>query len=323
MHGRYRRTKRLLFYAAVRTCQAVVRLLPRRAALALFSEVGAIVHKIDRPAVRRSEAHLRLALPECQDGRFREDLVRAMFRAHGKNLVDLLRLGHVSPAEIQKIVILRGFENLEKAYAQGNGVLAVSAHLGNWEILGAAIATRGIPLHVVTRTLFDERSDALLNRWRRRMGLTPHGRENGLMGVARALRHGHVVGVLLDQDTAGPGVWADFFGQKARTPSTPFLLARRLGASICPMTISMNQATGLHEAVIHPAIPAVPGLKAEELLERDLLAWHGILEEEIRRHPEQWVWFHRRWRSAPRPLPVASAGPAGAVRTSRPLRFSR
>jgi KDO2-lipid IV(A) lauroyltransferase len=119
------------------------------------------------------------------------------------------------------------------------------------------------------------------------------------------------VGVLLDQDTGGPAAFAEFFGQPARTPTTPFLIARKWGAEIVPMLIRLEDDR-THRAVVHPALPCprkavdhspLPSereAEAEGFVLQDVRAWHRILEREIAARPAQWVWFHRRWKSRPR-----------------------
>jgi KDO2-lipid IV(A) lauroyltransferase len=297
VRGRFRKTKRLLFHAAVRGLQLLATVLPRRAAMQVFSGIGAAVRRVDRPAVLRSLRHLELARVGG-DARGRADIVDAMFRATGRNLVDLLRLPRTDPRELAAIVRFEGLHHLDAALDRGRGVVALSAHLGNWELLGAALTARGVPVTVVAQPLFDARSDRLLNRWRRDAGLRVVPRERGLLPVVRALRAGGVVGTLVDQDTGGPSLFADFFGTTARTPRAPFRLARKTGAALVPMWIHLD-GDGVHRVEVRPPIEAVPAADPEAALQEDARRWHAILEQAIRRHPEQWVWHHRRWKTRP------------------------
>ncbi len=328
MRGRHRRAKRILFYAAVRVCFALANALPRGAALTVFGAIGGLVRRVDRPAVGRARAHLALAKGGSLDEAARESVVRGMFRDLARNLVDLLRLPRRTPAEVRALVAFEGEEHLARALARGKGVLAVSAHLGNWELLGAALAGRGVRVHVLAQRLFDARSDRLLAAWRRGAGLVVHSREGGLLSAARALRAGELVGALVDQDTAGPAVEVDFFGQPARTPTSLFLLARRLGAEIVPLTIRLEGAE--HRARIHPAIPRSVLADEAARTRQDLLAWHSILERAIDESPTQWVWFHRRWKSSPSPAAARAARAAapapresGLLPSSRRVAISR
>lgn len=297
MRGRFRRTKRVLFHLAVRGLQGLARGLPRAVALRVFAAIAGLVHAVDRPAVRRSLRHLEIAFgpPASPDAHRR--LVRAMFTHTARNLVDVLRPFPAEPERATALVRFEGLEHLEAARRGGRGVIALSAHLGNWEVLGAALAARGVPVDVVAQKVFEKGSDRMLNAWRRAAGITVHRRGTGLSGVQRALGKGHVVGMLVDQDTPGPSVFATFFGRLARTPRSPFVLARRTGAALVPMWIRMDDS-GVHVARVEPEIPRSEG-RGEAALVADAEAWHRRLEAAIRTCPEQWVWHHRRWRSRP------------------------
>lgn len=298
MRGRFRKTKRFLFHLAVRGLQGLARGLPRALALRVLAAVADVVHVVDRPAIRRSLAHLEIAFGASAPGGGHRRIVREMFRATGRNLVDVLRPFPTESAARENLVRFEGWEHLEAARRGGRGVVALSAHLGNWEVLGAALAGRGVPVDVVAQKVFSRGADRILNDWRLRAGVVVHRRGEGLGGVIRALRSGHVVGVLVDQDTPGPSLFADFFGRSARTPRSPFVLARRTGAALLPMWIRM-EADGRHVATLGPEIPldAAPG---EAGLVAAAESWHRILEAAIRRFPAQWVWHHRRWRTRPR-----------------------
>jgi KDO2-lipid IV(A) lauroyltransferase len=195
-------------------------------------------------------------------------------------------------------VRFEGLTHLDAALRSGRGVVALSAHLGNWEVLGAALAASGYPVSVVAREVFDPRTDRVLNGWRERAGVRVHPRARGLFGAVRDLREGRIVGTLVDQDTGGPSVFADFFGRAARTPSAPFVLARRTGASLVPMWIHMRE-DGVHVVEVRPAIPRSASVAGDAALLADVAAWHRQLEGAIRAYPEQWVWHHRRWKTRP------------------------
>lgn len=301
MRGRFRKTKRLFFFGAVRGLQAVVASLPRGTSLRLLAGIAGIVHWIDRPAIRRSLAHLEIAFGDELTSARRRQITRDMFRATGRNLTDLLRRPRHDG--YPELVTFEGLEHLEEAVARGRGVVALGAHLGNWEVLGAALAGRGFPIHVVAQEIFDSRSHRLLNDWRRATGIRVHPKRGGLMAAARALRSGAVLGTLVDQDTGGPSVFVEFFGRLARTPRSPFALARRTGAALVPMWVRLDPH-GIHRVTIEPALPEGPGVDREADLLADVRAWHRVLEAAIRTAPEQWVWHHRRWKSTPATEPI-------------------
>ena len=323
MRGRLRREKRLLFYAAVRVLRFLAAGLPRGIGLALFARIGDVVRLVDRPAVRRSLAHLDIAFgPRLTPAR-RHEIVRRSFRETGRNVLDLLRASRRGPAALEDLVEVVGVRHLDEALAGGRGVIALSGHLGNWELMGAALAARGYPVHVVARELFDSRSHRILNDWRRRCGITVLDRRRGLLPVLQALRDGALVGTLVDQDTAGPSVFAPFFGRPARTSRAPFVLARRVGAPLLPMWIG-RAPDGRHRVEIRPPLLPSRHPDPEVALREDATRWNALLEEAIEGRPSEWVWHHRRWKSrppaesragieprvAPGPIPLQSPFPA-------------
>jgi KDO2-lipid IV(A) lauroyltransferase len=292
MRGRFRTTKRFLVYGAVRVLQVLATILPRPLALRTFAAIGNVVWHVDRPAVRRSRANLERAFGRRLSRSDRERVIRSMFQTTGRNLVDLLRLSPFDASQLESLVEFEGLEHLDRPIREGRGVVALSAHLGNWEVLGAALSARGYPLHVVAAKLFDRRSDRLLNAWRGAHGVHVHHRTGGLAPLLGVLRAGGIVGTLADQDVPGRARWVDFFGSPARTPVAPFVLARRTGAALVPIWIRLG-SDGRHHVRVLPEI--LPSSSLSDLLSQ----WHAVLETAIRAHPEQWVWYHRRWKSPP------------------------
>jgi KDO2-lipid IV(A) lauroyltransferase len=282
----------------VRGLQLWARALPRSWALATFAALGHVVRLVDRPAARRTRNHLEIAFAAEKKPAERARLERGMFREMFRNLVDLLRPFPTDSRRVEALVRFEGLAHLDAALRAGRGVVALSAHLGNWEVLGAALAARGYPISVVAREVFDTRSDRVLNDWRARAGVRVHPRTRGLFGVVRDLRAGRIVGTLVDQDTGGPSVFVDFFGRAARTPSAPFVLARRTGACLVPMWVHM-EPDGRHVVEIRSAIARSRLDLGEAAILADVAAWHRELEAAIRAHPEQWVWHHRRWKTRP------------------------
>jgi KDO2-lipid IV(A) lauroyltransferase len=289
--------KRALLYPFVCACETLATALPRRAALSVFAAIADLAGRLDPRAEPRVLQNLEIAWGPSLSEAERRRIFRESFRDFGRNLVDFLRLPRLRSTEILQLVEFEGLQHLDEALAKGRGVLAVSAHFGNWEFLGAALSARGYRIHVLAREARDSRVDERLQSVRERAGLVVHVGHGGLLGIMRALRQGEIVGVLLDQDTEGAFAFADFFGRPARTPTTPFKIARRLGAEIVPMLIHLDGDLR-HRVRIHPALECSQDGDAQMSL--DLEAWHRILEEAICARPTQWVWFHRRWKTRPR-----------------------
>lgn len=311
------RSMGMLFYPFVRACEVLAIALPRPAAIAVFAALGDVACMIDRRARKRIVEHLEIAWGDRLTPAHRRAVRRRMFQDFGRNLVDFLRLPSTAKSDLRRLVQFEGLEHLDEALAKGKGVLAVSAHFGNWELLGAALVARGYELHVLAREVFDERLRQRLQSLRERAGVIVHVGQGGLVGIVRALKRGKIVGVLLDQDTGGPAVFCEFFGRPARTPTTPFGLARSLGAEIVPMLIHLEQDL-THGVRIHRALENFG--ESQEGIVQNLRDWHRILELEIAACPSQWVWFHQRWKRRPEP---AEAGHFLAATPSNEMLITR
>jgi KDO2-lipid IV(A) lauroyltransferase len=211
-------------------------------------------------------------------------------------------------------------EVLRGAVAKGKGVVFVTGHIGNWELMARVVAKVGAPVSAVAKRGGDARLMGLIEQWRADGGVTTLWREDPSTARAllRVFKEGRVLGLLVDQDTRVQGVWVPFFGRPAYTPRAPADLALRTGAPILVGTshrIGERPGDGLlFEVTEVPYDPAPADREAEVL--RITAACQAIMEEAIRRHPADWVWMHERWKTqpeeaAPAPAVAAPASPVG------------
>jgi len=186
------------------------------------------------------------------------------------------------------------------ALEEGRGVMLVTAHCGNWELLNARLPVAGVPLISVVRELDNSRVDRLVTTSRTRFGteIFPRGPTAG-RNIARALAKNKVCGLLIDQDIRDvPGVFVPFFGRPAWTPSGAAMLAIRRGCPVVPAFIH-RRPDGTHLAEIHPPLAMPDGGTLEDRIQELTAAATTAIELQIRAYPEQWVWMHRRWRRQP------------------------
>lgn len=290
-----KRLRNVAVYHAVRTFIALMNVLPRRRALSVSGWMGGLAYLSARNARRRTLSNLTLAYGGEKSRRQIRQLGRSVFRELGRNVVDVARLPGLTAENVDALVRTEGLSYLESAYGEGRGVVAVSAHLGNFELMGTFLALKGFTVTVVAAPLYDPRLDALLLKNRVRGGLHVVGRDRATSAVLRALRKGHVVGLLVDQDTRGAGITVPFFGRPARTPTGPAVLADRVGAPIVPMAIH-RLADDTHLLTVRP--PIRPAGRAPEDVETTTSAYTAELERFIRKAPAQWVWMHDRWKAS-------------------------
>lgn len=315
MSDRLRRTRDDLGYLALRSLFACARALPPGLVRVIGGAVGLAALACSRKDRRRAAEHLALAFPESSP-RWRSAMRRAAARHLGQLLGEVAWLWSVSPQQLLARTELSGLDRL-RPIAGTPGAVLITAHCGNWEWMNLALGASGIPMTVAARELFDPRLERVTEHLRGRFGgqTVVRGPEAGGR-LLRALRRGRVAGFLIDQDIDAPGVFVEFFGQPAWTPVGPALLALKARSPV--LTGFACRRPG-HRMSVHIDEPltAPEGLALE-----DRAAWFTShlttrIEAQIRAHPDQWVWMHRRWRRSPQPGdPVWKAAEAEIVRTA-------
>lgn len=292
------RIKNNLIYITLKGLKFSVRWLPYRIALFLGGLLGACFYAWVPREREKARQNLGLAFPDMS-GPEKSVLTRRIFISIGRNALEFMKMNSYTTEQIISLVEgVEGREHMENAHNQGQGVICLTAHLGNWEILPIFTNQQGWPSAVVAQRLYDTRLDEMLNRFREERGVVVIKRGNITRGIIRCLRSNMLLGVLNDQDTDVDARWAPFFGRPAKTPVGILRLARKTGARIVPVFIA-RQASGRNRIYLEPAI-VLPktGDEENDLLEGARLCNQQI-EKYVRRFPEQWVWFHSRWKSRP------------------------
>ncbi len=193
-----------------------------------------------------------------------------------------------------------GWDAVERARAEGRGLVTLTGHLGSWDLFSGYANYRGMPLHAIGREVRGAISQRLVQRLRDQSGVTMLWR-TGLSGgreIARLLTSGATIAALIDQDTTVRSEWVPFLGHPAKTPATLVEIALRTRASI--ISAFLVRTGPLSYRV---DIRAIDGRKSVQAILRE---YHVHLESLIRKYPEQWVWIHKRWRSPVEAAPLSS-----------------
>jgi KDO2-lipid IV(A) lauroyltransferase len=296
----YKNFKHTFVYWLVRMLFVSVRRMSRRTALRFGKTLGSATFHLFQGERKKVQEHLSIAFADLSSRRIVR-LSRAVFVHLGKNAIDLMRLGSSTNEELDRIVCAEGLEHLDRAQAEGKGVILLSGHIGNWELLGVYLTMKGYPISAVGRSLNNRKLDRLLVSHRERFDIQNIARGKATREILRALRRGKLVALLIDQDTKVEGAFVDFFGQPAFTPTGPVSLSLKLGAPIVPVAIHREQDDTYH-LVVRPQIELIRTGDETEDRRINTATCSKILEDFIREHPAQWVWMHRRWKTKALPM---------------------
>lgn len=253
-----------------------------------------------RPTLRRAaEFNLRLAFPELP-GPARRDIVKRMVRNLGWMAAEFARLPRYTRSNIETAMILDGFENFAAAERRRKGVLFLTGHMGAWELEPFAHALYSGPIHFLVRPIDNPRVDALVNRYRCASGNRPINKNESARAIFRILHEGGVIGVLADQNTVpAEAVFADFFGIPAATTSGIARLARRTGAAVVPAYNYWDPLLRKYRLRYEPALELTTTDDEEGDIRNYSARFNQVIEDYVRRFPDQWLWVHRRWKTRP------------------------
>jgi KDO2-lipid IV(A) lauroyltransferase len=282
--------KRAGFFAFSKLEKAFVKKDPLAAERA-GAKLGMLVYRLSAKHRTTALTNLAMAFPEMPENE-RVALAQRCFRHFGRVFADFLRSSTRTAKEVIQSVPLVGLENLEDALKLGKGVIVISGHFGNWERAAHRVAAEGFPLSVVARDANDSDLNRSVMRIRAEQGISVLSRGQAARGIMTKLKQNELVAILPDQNSGD--IFIPFFGKPAGTVTGPSAIAVKMGAPMVPM-YCIRLGPGEYETRIYPAIKPIEGYEPVEGITRAINAW---LEAAIREHPEQWLWFHNRWKSA-------------------------
>ena len=286
--------KHRLEYLTVRLLIATVRVLPSALVSAAGALVGLMAYIGDTPHRRVANENVAAAFPARLLSE-RRQIVRGAFKHFGRLLFELLKFSTLSPEAMLKRVEFEGEERVRAAYAHGKGVLFVTGHFGYWELQAMVHALRLPPMAVMARALDNPALNQLLEDMRTRTGNSVIYRRGTIRKVMRQLQAGEGVGVLIDQHILGrDAIYVDFFNRPAATTSAVAALALRTGARVVPLFALPLHGGRFRMIYEHPVEPPSEG--SEHPLREFTQRCTDVLEMYVRRHPDLWLWMHRRWR---------------------------
>ena len=219
-----------------------------------------------------------------------------------QTVVDIMFFPKMSGEQLKEMMIYDNKELIEKVYAQGKGTILLSAHFGNWELTALSFSKR-YPMSVIVAKQSNDLVDKMMNDIRTKQGFNTIYKDNAgqlFRGVAKALKNNEFVAILADQDAGKQGVFVPFFSRPASTPKGAALFAVKYG---CPVitAFGVRQSDGTMKMKVSEIRVERTGNEEEDIKNINL-QYSKMLEDAVRENPEQWFWFHRKWKTQPEQL---------------------
>ncbi len=241
--------------------------------------------------------NLRNAFPEMEEKTL-EGIMRSSFRSVSTALFEFMCFPWLSVDVINDVIKIENPELIREMYARGKGIILLTAHFGNWELLAQSIPVKtGIPVYVIVKPQANRRVDSKINAWRTKFGNIAVPMESSVRELLKVLREKRAIGIVGDQTAAKESAAVPFFGRDVPTFEGPAMFSLKTGA---PMLVgfAVRQPDGNYLAQFFevPSSDLIAYTPANILT---LTKRHVAMTEAIiRKHPEQWMWMHKRWKHA-------------------------
>jgi len=293
------RLEYVLAWLIVKFIGALPRPLARAAGITLAWTVYVVHVRLRSVGMR----NLGLAFPE-KSRRERARILRGEFTSLGRQLAEVCLFPKYTLDNVGRVVVYDGFENYERAFARGKGVLFLTAHFGGWELSAFVHSMHGHWMHVVMRPMDNVHLDALIRRYRTMHGNQAVSKDESVRGLLSAMKKGEVVGILMDTNMTPPqGIFVDFFGVPACTASGLARIALRTDAAVVPTFTIWDPALREYRLRFDPAVNLIRTGDDEADTNANTALFTKIIENYVRRYPDQWLWVHRRWKTRPEGQP--------------------
>lgn len=283
-------------YYLLKTISTIVSWLPYSLVVILGKGLGHIYHRVAKKQRLRAEKTIKERLGYSDEQAYAT--IRKLFIQLGITFLEMLYMPALNKDNIQKYVTFDRPEVLKAALSEGKGVVMLACHMDNWEWLGAALAMNGFPLSAVEKPQPNHVYSDFMNELRRNAGQEIFARgSNEIIGCARAMKKGRMLGLIADQDGGYDGIFVPFLGKMASTPAGPAYFARKFKAPIIPIFIVRNPDGYGHRAIVKDPIRyEVTGDQKVDDYNVTLRMTQEV-EKIIKEYPDNWLWFQHRWNT--------------------------
>ena len=270
---------------------------PRPILLAAGWVLGNLYYLLIPKMRRRAVEHMMPALDI--DEAEAKKLVRASFINMARNVLDILAMPMLNEENLSEYIEIDNLERMQEALAEGHGVVVLTGHVGCWEWLSAAFTLNGIPVSAIAKPQPNIEYTRVLDDLRATIHVEIFSRGTSeLIAAARALKRGRLLGFLADQDGGPGGAFIEFLGRTASTPLGPAVFSRKFKSPVVPAFI-LRQPSGRHKVVVGEIMRCPDTGDSDRDLHEFTVQMTAIVEKIIRENPTQWIWFQKRWNTAP------------------------
>jgi KDO2-lipid IV(A) lauroyltransferase len=295
--------KEWIEYATVWFVLKGLGMLPRPLARSFAAAVARLLYALLLKLQKTAEVNLHIAFPDWSEAQ-RKTVVRGMIRNLGWMAAEFARLPKLTKENIEQVVILDGHENFLKGHRRGKGVLYLTGHIGAWELSSFAHALYGYPLHYMARRIDNKRIDALVNGYRCLSGDRPIFKNESARVMLKVLKEARTVGILADQNTMPEeAVFVDFFGKLASTTTGIARVALHTDAAVVPGYAVWDADIRKYRLRFEPPVELIRTGDSERDVLENTQKFTKVIEDIIRKYPDQWVWIHGRWNTRPKGEP--------------------
>jgi KDO2-lipid IV(A) lauroyltransferase len=288
-------------YAIFRLAFGFFALLPRRLALRAGALLGELLYRVARPQRRIALYNLRLAFPDKSEAE-RQAILRRSCRNLGRVAAEFCHLEALTPASGRADVSLEDPQHWQDKLQDGlaRGAVILTGHFGNFELLAYAHGLFGHPITLVHRPMRNPLVDRFITELRARAGTTSLAKKTAAKAALRALHDHRIVAIPADQNqTRRYGVFVDLFGLPASTTPGPARLAMLSRAPLVPVFLVREGESDKHRIVVLPEIELVNTGDRDRDVVANTQRCSAVIEDMMRRYPDQWIWFHKRWKTRP------------------------
>ena len=286
-----------LEYTIILIVEKIITFLPSIMKSLLVKGVSYLTFCVAFSLRKFAKNNLEIAFGKTKTSKEINEIRLKCFLNLGKLVFEILGFSKLTPIMLKNVIHFSGesLETIKNLSQKGKGIIVISAHYGNWELLGLVISYLGFKLNIIYRPLENDLLNGYINDRRKLFNSKLILRKNSFIEGSKALKNNELLAFLIDQNQARGGIFVPFFGKLASSPRGPALMAKRFKSPVMGTYIKRNPDST--HTVTFKEIKLVESSSIKEYLYTNTYNFSNFFEELIRENPDQWYWFHNRWKT--------------------------